>query len=283
MEVRADQERAESTIPVHPFTTTAGHFDAPYTSYCKIVLEDEGNQSNSTGQQIPIQHHVSCSNKSHPTADDPLKNLDTDIGEDDPSVNNETQGSDDDDLSHSLDLNSDPVVSENRAFEMEEEFFRKGRSNKANKKGKKQKKQSSTKPTGTDKSAPISISMKLKDVLRSNSIRRHKKQDGNHTSQNSNNDVESMNSISAEINKTKDIGEKVGFRLQGFEEVLGQEIEGEGGCGIQETQMVNTEDIKFNEFCNFDNFEVGQWGLEAVPEVYSVFGIRICSKSKILL
>ncbi|KAI3510879.1 hypothetical protein L1887_18016 [Cichorium endivia] len=35
----------------------------------------------------------------------------------------------------------------------------------------------------------------------------------------------------AEINKTKDIGEKVGFRLQGFEEVLRQEIEGEGGCG----------------------------------------------------
>ncbi|KAI3723310.1 hypothetical protein L2E82_34797 [Cichorium intybus] len=82
------------------------------------------------------------------------------------------------------------------------------------------------------KSAPISL--KLKDVWIANGQKRHKKivgrQSGQLSRENSVNS-ENSNSISVEIIKTKNNGMEVGFQLDGFDEALRCEIEGEGVAG----------------------------------------------------
>ncbi|KAI3523897.1 hypothetical protein L1887_02387 [Cichorium endivia] len=78
------------------------------------------------------------------------------------------------------------------------------------------------------------ISMKLKDRIHTknaNSSKKAKKRNGksgksaSQTSQNI-----SVNSISCEVLKTANIGKEVGFQLDGFEEKLRAEIEGEGAA-----------------------------------------------------
>ncbi|KAI3690350.1 hypothetical protein L2E82_48352 [Cichorium intybus] len=88
-------------------------------------------------------------------------------------------------------------------------------------KGKKQKKASNAKAVPT--------SMKLKDVMRANFANSQRKQKKSNRSQNSQNSPsKSKNSISVEMMKTKNIGDEIGFCLDGFEEMLRDEIEGEG-------------------------------------------------------
>ncbi|KAI3520227.1 hypothetical protein L1887_09516 [Cichorium endivia] len=85
-------------------------------------------------------------------------------------------------------------------------------------------KQKKSKKAGSLKNT--SISMKLKDVIRASNNKRQKRVDGVQSGQSTSN--KSDNSLFVEIQKTKNIGEEVGFRLDGFKEQLRTEIEGEG-------------------------------------------------------
>ncbi|KAI3708095.1 hypothetical protein L2E82_37149 [Cichorium intybus] len=107
---------------------------------------------------------------------------------------------------HSLDLNSDPI-------ELIEEQFLRHKNN--DRKGKKSNKQT----LGM-------MSLKLKDVVRANSIKKQKKP---HKSQSANQSPnKSLNLVSMELELTKKIGFAVGFNLDGHEHMLRSEIEGEG-------------------------------------------------------
>ncbi|KAI3525944.1 hypothetical protein L1887_05081 [Cichorium endivia] len=80
----------------------------------------------------------------------------------------------------------------------------------------------------THKSKSAQVSLKLKDVLKGNGHRKQKKYVGLQLSQSNLDHSESSINISEEIDMTKKIGNDVGFQLDGFEEVLRNEIEGEG-------------------------------------------------------
>ncbi|KAI3750347.1 hypothetical protein L2E82_20981 [Cichorium intybus] len=66
------------------------------------------------------------------------------------------------------------------------------------------------------------ISMKLKHIVRTINQKKSKTVNGGRSSQ------VSPNTVSIEIEKTKEIGAEVGFRLDGAEDLLRSEIEGEG-------------------------------------------------------
>ncbi|KAI3525497.1 hypothetical protein L1887_04335 [Cichorium endivia] len=70
------------------------------------------------------------------------------------------------------------------------------------------------------------VSLKLKDLVRSSNYKKSKRTENAKSTQSSPNN--SNTSISTEIIKTKTIGAEVGFQLEGFEHRLRSEIEGEG-------------------------------------------------------
>ncbi|KAI3740215.1 hypothetical protein L2E82_30639 [Cichorium intybus] len=85
-------------------------------------------------------------------------------------------------------------------------------------KGKKQKKSARL-----VKSVPPS--MEMKDIVRANFQKKAKKGEGEKARSSSNG---SINSISIEVMKTIEVGQDVGFQLDGFDQILRKEIEGEG-------------------------------------------------------
>ncbi|KAI3691544.1 hypothetical protein L2E82_49909 [Cichorium intybus] len=118
---------------------------------------------------------------------------------------------------HAFDLNNEPFNSQHQPSESGEDGNGQGRSPKTKHKDK------SVRNTHSSKSAPRSL--KLKDVVRANYQRSNKKRDRAQNSQISFNNSECSDSISAEVNKTVNIGMEVGFQLQGFDEELRHEIE----------------------------------------------------------
>ncbi|KAI3782104.1 hypothetical protein L2E82_12137 [Cichorium intybus] len=81
------------------------------------------------------------------------------------------------------------------------------------------------------------ISMKLKDIIHTrnaNSSKKAKKKQGKNGKGASQSSLNvSTNSISCEVIKTVNIGKEVGFQLDGFEEILRAEIEGEGASNLK--------------------------------------------------
>lgn len=84
------------------------------------------------------------------------------------------------------------------------------------------------KKQGIAKSSSFPATMKSKDILKANAYRKNKKADHNYKNQSSPNKSENSITISEEILKTKNIGAEVGFQIEGFDELLRNEIEGEG-------------------------------------------------------
>ncbi|KAI3503346.1 hypothetical protein L1887_31786 [Cichorium endivia] len=121
------------------------------------------------------------------------------------------------DQSKTIDLNAIPSeIQEETEEDREKTYFGENR-HKKNKKERKYKKANNSK-NGT-------ISMKFKDVMLTNNSRRHKSVEGVQVSQSNSN--KSSNSLSVEIHRTKNIGEEIGIRLEGFEEQLREVSEGE--------------------------------------------------------
>ncbi|KAI3691133.1 hypothetical protein L2E82_49351 [Cichorium intybus] len=78
------------------------------------------------------------------------------------------------------------------------------------------------------KSKSLPRSLKPKVVMWANRQKFQKKRDKAQNSQSSQDISESSNSVTAEIFKTMNIGNDVGFQMQGFDEMLRSEIQGEG-------------------------------------------------------
>ncbi|KAI3513091.1 hypothetical protein L1887_20417 [Cichorium endivia] len=78
------------------------------------------------------------------------------------------------------------------------------------------------------KSSTFSATMKPEDILNANAYRKNKKAESSHKNQSSPNKSENSLTISEEIIKTKNVGSEVGFQIEGFDEMLRNEIEGEG-------------------------------------------------------
>ncbi|KAI3791266.1 hypothetical protein L2E82_04978 [Cichorium intybus] len=124
--------------------------------------------------------------------------------------------------SQSIDLNSEPLDIYDWYDIADEEARRRGRAKKSKSKDKRAKKQ------GIAKSSSFPATMKSKDILKANAYRKNKKADHNYKNQSSPNKSENSITISEEILKTKNIGAEVGFQIEGFDELLRNEIEGEG-------------------------------------------------------
>ncbi|KAI3514745.1 hypothetical protein L1887_13413 [Cichorium endivia] len=125
------------------------------------------------------------------------------------------------DSSHSIDLNSEPMERYDWHDLVEEYLLRHG-TKKSKNKDKKSKKQ------GNAKSSTFLATMKPKDILKVNAYRKNKKAESSHKNQSSPNKSENSITISKEIIKTKNVGSEVGFQIEGLEEMLRNEIEGEG-------------------------------------------------------
>ncbi|KAI3722882.1 hypothetical protein L2E82_34051 [Cichorium intybus] len=125
------------------------------------------------------------------------------------------------DSSQSFDLNSEPMERCDW-FDIEEEVLRCGKSKKSKNKDKKSKRLENV------KYCTFPITMKSKDVLKAKAYKKNKKADQSHTNHSSPNKSESSINISEEILKTKNLGSEVGFQMEGFDEMLRNEIEGEG-------------------------------------------------------
>ncbi|KAI3723471.1 hypothetical protein L2E82_35073 [Cichorium intybus] len=68
-------------------------------------------------------------------------------------------------------------------------------------------------------------SMKMKDIVRGNFQKKPKKGEGEKARSSSNG---SINSTSIDVMKNIEVGQDVGFQLDGFDQILRKEIEGEG-------------------------------------------------------
>ncbi|KAI3690017.1 hypothetical protein L2E82_47991 [Cichorium intybus] len=124
--------------------------------------------------------------------------------------------------SKSIDLNSEPLEGYDWQDLVEEDLLRRGKSKKSKNKDRRPKKQAN----GIHSTFPAT--MKPKDILKVNAYRRYKKTESNHKNHSSPNKSENSLTISEEITKTKFVGSEVGFQVEGFEEMLRKEIEGEG-------------------------------------------------------
>ncbi|KAI3790528.1 hypothetical protein L2E82_03629 [Cichorium intybus] len=109
---------------------------------------------------------------------------------------------------NSLDLNSDPIEV------IEDQFLNHTNNIRKSKKAK-----------------FATASLKFKDVLRANNLKKNKKAHKSHSTDHSENI--SHNSVSREMELTKKVGAAVGFQLDGHDRLLRSEIEGEGVSKLQ--------------------------------------------------
>ncbi|KAI3708475.1 hypothetical protein L2E82_37645 [Cichorium intybus] len=124
--------------------------------------------------------------------------------------------------SQSIDLNSEPLERYDWFDIAEEELVRYEKTKKSKNKDKKSKK------LGKAISSSFPVTMKPKDVLKSKFYRKNKKADQSHKNRSNPNKSENSINISEEILKSKNVGLEVGFQMEGFDEMLRNEIEGEG-------------------------------------------------------
>ncbi|KAI3708636.1 hypothetical protein L2E82_37947 [Cichorium intybus] len=183
------------------------------------------DQANSEGNNCEVHMDQSSSNNAkfvHPSRDSGSQVKDNDEGE---NCRQEVEDithishSNPENSRHPFDLNTEPYegskdVNKEIVSGLHKESI-------PDSKGTKQKKSINAKV--------IPTSMKLKDVMRANYANSQRKSNKTNRSQGSQNSLsKSENSISVELMKTKNIGDEVGFCLEGFEEMLRAEIEGEG-------------------------------------------------------
>ncbi|KAI3500594.1 hypothetical protein L1887_36418 [Cichorium endivia] len=124
--------------------------------------------------------------------------------------------------SQSIDLNSEPLEKYDWFDIAEEELVRYEKTKKSKNKDKKSKK------LGKTISSSFPVTVKPKDVLKAKVYRKNKKADQSHKNHSSPNKSQNSISISEEILKSKNVGLEVGFQMEGFDEMLRNEIEGEG-------------------------------------------------------